>query len=206
MKWLKHNFLRLVVHLFACSLLYRMINFAVSREFSQDVMETLTRLSGEWALKWLLFSLACTPLYTLLGWRKQLAVRKVTGLYAFFFGAAHLLFYAGQYRFNVGEMWIAIWTEARLAIGLIALVILISMAMTSNRWAMHRLKNNWKRLHRTVYLCGILSVVHTLLYLKAGGEVFVYVFLLSLFLILRIPPVKKKLTLARLSYHVSIDI
>jgi len=42
--------------------------------------------------------------------------------------------------------------------------------------------------------------------LKAGGEVFVYVFLLSLFLILRIPPVKKKLTLARLSYHVSIDI
>lgn len=97
-------------------------------------------------------------------------------------------------------------TEARLAIGLIALVILIIMATTSNRWAMHRLKKNWKRLHRIVYLCGILSVVHTLLYLKAGGEVFVYVFLLSLFLILRIPPVKKKLTLARLSYHVSIDI
>ena len=90
MKWLKQNLLRLVVHLFACSLLYRMIDVAVSREFNQDVMETLTKASGEWALKWLLFSLACASLHTLFGWRKQLTVRKITGLYAFFFGSVHL--------------------------------------------------------------------------------------------------------------------
>jgi len=97
-------------------------------------------------------------------------------------------------------------TEARLAIGLIALVILIIMATTSNRWAMHRLKKNWKRLHRQcTYVVFLVGRAYFALF-EGRGEVFVYVFLLSLFLILRIPPVKKKLTLARLSYHVSIDI
>jgi len=156
--------------------------------------------SGKWAIRFLLICLVMTPLKTYFGWSGAIKLRKPAGLWSFGFALLHGLFYIG----DTGLTGLA-WPLPRfMALGLGGLVILTALALTSNRWAMRRLKKNWKRLHRLVYLAGLSVVFHALLAAAASKKLWVrdpqavdelnlYLALLVVLLGVRLPLVRRGL-------------
>lgn len=163
-----------------------------------DPVNTVYNLSGRAALVTLLLSLACTPLNTILGWRRALSVRKALGLIAFFYAAVHTANFVGwDYAFDLGLMLNdALLSKPYLLAGSLALGILGVLALTSTRSWMRRLGRSWKRLHRLVYGAGALAVLHFLWQAKVGErwEPLVYAGLLAALLALRLPALRRRLS------------
>lgn len=158
----------------------------------QDIIQR----SGRIAITFLLASLACTPLKTVFKWRFALSWRKPLGLYAFGFASLHLLtFLIIDYGLNWNEI-IALVSEKRfILLGSLSYLLLLPLAGTSFRYWMKRLGKNWKRLHRLVYLAGILTVLHFGLARKGDffslqGDILmpaIYALILLILLALRLP-------------------
>jgi sulfoxide reductase heme-binding subunit YedZ len=122
--------------------------------------DTLLISTGKWAIRFLLISLAMTPLNTVFGWREAIKLRKPAGLWAFAFAVVHF----GLNVNGLQENWVrAPIPDYMAALGVIGLGILTPMAATSTRWAMRRLGKWWKRLHRLVYAAGLIVSAHALL-------------------------------------------
>ncbi|MCK6624249.1 MAG: ferric reductase-like transmembrane domain-containing protein [Anaerolineae bacterium] len=156
--------------------------------------------SGKWAIRFLLLCLAITPLQTYFGLRSLTSLRKPAGLWAFGFAGLHGLVYFKE----TGWAWLSWPIQPYLALGLLGFLILTALALTSNRRAMRRLKQHWKRLHRLVYLAGSAGTTHAILVTAASKKVMVYdpqavyelnVYLAVLVVLLgvRIPLIKRRL-------------
>jgi sulfoxide reductase heme-binding subunit YedZ len=171
-------------------------NMALMINPFQDV----TFRTGKAALILLLLSLAVTPLNTVFGWRQVLPLRKPLGLYAFMYGTLHFLVFVvdnGYFGDSIDFMAVYEATfEKRFAlVGFAALMIMLPLALTSTRRAMRTLKKNWKRLHRLVYLSGILVIAHFVWLVKADiREPLIYGAILTLLLVLRLPPVRRAIS------------
>jgi sulfoxide reductase heme-binding subunit YedZ len=155
--------------------------------------------SGKWAVRFLLLSLGMTPINTYFGWRGAIRLRKPAGLWAFGFAAVHLTYYFFEYQLTMLDWPIQ---QLYLLLGISGFVILVAMAVTSNKWAMRQLKKNWKRLHRLVYLGGVLIAFHAILATRASKrisvrdpdvlpELILYFLLLIVLLAVRIPLVRQ---------------
>jgi sulfoxide reductase heme-binding subunit YedZ len=124
-------------------------------------VETLLHETGRTALMVLLASLAVTPIRRLTGWNRVQLVRRMIGLWSFFYALCHFGTYA---VFNhLGDLQ-AIWDDVVerpfILSGMVAFVILVALAATSTTGMMRRLGRNWQRLHRLVYLAAAAAVVH----------------------------------------------
>lgn len=144
------------------------------------------KTTGEWTIRWLVLSLTCTPLYILFGWPKVLSVKKVLGLYAFAYALLHILFFIAD------KGWLAVFDEFNFVMGLIALLIMIPLALTSNHWSMKSLGKGWKILHRAAYAVGIFALLH-LAFLGEGSAI-LYGLILAIGFAVRIPQVRKTIT------------
>lgn len=169
----------------------------VRDDLGVDPVNTINNWTGRAAMIVLFLSLACTPLHTIFGFRQPLTVRKSLGLIAFLYAGLHLANYVGyDYAFDFGLiLQDAVLDKPYIVAGLLALVILVALAITSTRGWMRRLGRNWKRLHRFVYLAGVLVVLHFLWQAKAAErlEPLVYAAVLAFLLAVRIPPVKRQI-------------
>lgn len=201
--WIWENALWLLLNLFALTVMVSLlaqinsfIHFTVAFNAPFTAEPDIMMQSGKWAFRFLLVSLAMTPLNTLMGWRSGIKLRKPAGLWAFAFGALHFVLFVLE-RFPSTE-WIALFTQHYILLGIISLLILASLAATSTRWAMKRLGKNWKRLHRLVYAAGILIAAHSLLATiwskklsiletNAVYELTIYTAILIVLLVMRIP-------------------
>lgn len=143
----------------------------------------LVHTTGEWGIRWLVFCLTCTPLYILFGWRSPLGLKKSLGLYAFLYAALHFLF------FLIDEGWLATFSEFNFILGLLSLLIMLPLALTSTDWAMQKLSKRWKLMHRAVYAAGVLAVLH--LAFLGEGSWLLYGVLLAIGFIARVPQVRK---------------
>jgi sulfoxide reductase heme-binding subunit YedZ len=165
--------------------------------------------TGDIAIILLLLSLACTPLNTLFGLPGLLKLRRPLGLYAFFYAGVHLLVYAGwDYSFNFTQASATLTEKRYLLAGIAALFILSLLALTSHNFWKVKMGKRWKKLHRLVYLAAGLVVLHVAWAIKgdvtrlsgdiwkplAAGSV------LALFLLARIPPIRKFLSGIRHKY------
>ncbi len=157
--------------------------------------------AGKWAVRFLLVSLSMTPLRTYFRWNRAVRLRKPAGLWSFVFAGIHVWFYFQ----NVSVTWAAITRPLFILLGLVGLLILIMLTATSNRWAMRKLRKNWKRLHRLVYLAGGAVVIHAFLavsmskkmYMRdpqAVHELRIYLDILVVLLLVRLPQIKGFLT------------
>jgi sulfoxide reductase heme-binding subunit YedZ len=194
-RWAALNVIALVVMM---SLL-RQINTIGDSDADIELVE-----AGKWAIRFLLFSLAMTPLNTLFGWRSAIKLRKPAGLWAFGFGLLHFVFYVA----DVKTEWLRYPIPDYIAgLGIVGLSILTAMAATSTRQAMKRMGKWWKRLHRLVYAAGCITLVHGLLESshkrvaffdpQAGLEVQLYLGILFVLLAVRIPVVRTHLVILR---------
>jgi methionine sulfoxide reductase heme-binding subunit len=174
--------------------------------FSVNPIQDITLRTGKAALVLLVMSLACTPVNILFGWRQAISVRRALGLYAFFYASIHFLIFIGlDYGFDWGLMRLEVVEKPYVWVGGSALAVLLLLAITStNGWKV-RLRKNWKRLHRLVYLAAVLVIVHYA-WVKKGnilvlqGDILqpmAFGFLVGLLLLVRTPPVKKLVIEAR---------
>lgn len=155
-------------------------------------LETMIRELGLWALRLLLLSLCVTPLRKLLHWHALIRVRRLLGLYCFFYAWLHVLAYLWlDQNFDFTEIFEDILDRPFITVGFISFVLLIPLAITSSNAMIQRLGGkNWRRLHRLVYLIGILSVLHFWWMAQSKSrlsEPLIYAVLLSILLIVRLP-------------------
>lgn len=141
------------------------MSLLIARIFTNDLgpdpAKTLATETGLWALRFLLFSLAMTPLRELTGWTKVIVLRRMIGLFAWFYACLHFFVYLMfllQWRWY--EVFDDIIERPYITVGFSAFLILTALGVTSNKPMMRKLGKNWKRLHRLVYLAAILALIH----------------------------------------------
>jgi sulfoxide reductase heme-binding subunit YedZ len=117
--------------------------------------------TGLWTIRFLMISLAVTPFRQSFRWARLVTVRRMIGVAAFSYAVLHLTFYAADNMFNMQKVASEIVLRIYLTIGFAALIILGVLALTSTDNMLKRLGGKaWQRLHRWVYLAGVLTVVH----------------------------------------------
>jgi sulfoxide reductase heme-binding subunit YedZ len=131
-------------------------------------VETLSHRTGDWSLRFLLLTLAVTPLRRLTGWNGLQRFRRMLGLFAFF----HVCLHFGVYLifdqfFDLSAIIADVAKRPYITVGFAAFVLLIPLVVTSTNRMIKRLGRNWQRLHRLVYLIAILGVLHYLWLVKA---------------------------------------
>jgi methionine sulfoxide reductase heme-binding subunit len=124
--------------------------------------EYITRATGDWTLRFLLLTLAVTPLRKLTGWHALARYRRMLGLYAFFYGVIHLSSYlAFDHAFDAADILKDIVKRPFITVGFITLVLMAPLAITSTNAMVRRLgARRWLALHRLVYLIAPLGVLH----------------------------------------------
>lgn len=132
-------------------------------------IEAVTRGLGTWTLNLLLITLAATPLQHYTRWTWPLTIRRMLGLFAFFYACLHLITYLW---FDQFFDWLAIakdiFKRPFITVGMAAFLLLIPLAATSNRQSIRKLGGRrWQQLHRIIYLCGVLAVLHYTWMVKA---------------------------------------
>jgi sulfoxide reductase heme-binding subunit YedZ len=124
-------------------------------------VEELLHRCGLWGLNFLLITLTVTPLRQLTGWTWLTRLRRMLGLFAFFYVLLHFLVYLGlDQRFALGPVFEDVTERPYITLGFAALLILLALAATSTRGMMRRLGRRWKALHRWVYVAAMLGVWH----------------------------------------------
>ncbi len=155
-------------------------------QLGANPVEMLTHQSGLWALRLLLITLAITPLCTLSGWHSPRRLRRMLGLYAFFYALLHLLIYLILDRgLYFADIWEDIIERPYITVGFATFLLLLPLAITSNNRLMKRMGKAWKTLHWLVYLCGLGGVLHYMWLVKAdllnpGGYLFIFLLLMLL--------------------------
>ena len=124
--------------------------------------EFITRSTGDWTLRFLLITLAVTPLRKLVGWHSLAAFRRMLGVYAFFYGVVHLSSYvAFDHVFEVMEILKDIVKRPFITVGFTALLLMTPLAITSTNRMVQRLgAKRWLALHRLIYIIAPLGVLH----------------------------------------------
>lgn len=125
-------------------------------------IEAVTRGLGTWALNLLLITLTVTPVRKLTGWHAVMRLRRMLGLFAFFYAALHLSTYLWLDQFfEWGEIIKDILKRPFITVGMAAFMLLVPLAVTSNQWAIKRLGGRrWQELHRSIYAIAIFAVLH----------------------------------------------
>lgn len=166
---------------------------------ANPIAEALNNL-GLVALIFLIASLACTPLKTVFGWGWPIRLRRMLGLFAFFYGSLHLLTYAGL---DQGLDYRAIWRDVTkrpfIFVGMAAFASMVPLALTSTAASVKRMGNvAWKRLHRLAYLAAALGAVHFYLRVKKDvREPVLYALVLGVLLFVRVVTFARKKWLLR---------
>lgn len=198
--------LQIAVHLYAWSALVFIAFDFLTGNVSVNPIQELEQRTGRHAITLLVLSLACTPLNTLFHWPELIKRRRALGLYAFLYAAIHVIIFVDL---DYGLAWSLIvqtvFEKPYILVGMISFLLLIPLAVTSfNIWKV-RLRKNWKRLHRLIYLIAPLVVLHYGWGKKGDffalqGEIIrplIYGLVVIGLLLLRIPSVRRTITSVR---------
>lgn len=123
--------------------------------------ETIQLETGRWALRFLLLTLAVTPVRRVTGWNIVIQYRRMLGLFAFFYALLHFSSYVvlDQY-FAVDAMMADVIKRPFITVGFAALLLMVPLAITSTKGWIRRLGRRWQALHRLVYASAICAIVH----------------------------------------------
>ena len=141
--------------------------FAGTRNLGSDPIKEAEHLYGNWTLKFLLATLAITPLRRITGWNWLAKHRRTLGLYTFAYAVLHLSVWAFlDVQLIIDDLvgWDVVWTDLTkrpfITIGMLALLLMLPLALTSTKGMIRRLGKKWTHLHRVIYLIAVLGVIH----------------------------------------------
>jgi methionine sulfoxide reductase heme-binding subunit len=162
---------------------------ALTNNLGANPIAEITATTGIWTLRLLLITLAVTPARRLTGWNRVIQLRRMLGLFAFFYAGLHFLTYLWLDQFFAIEDIIAdVQERPFITVGFTSFILLIPLAATSTTAMIKRLGGKWwQRLHRLVYVIGIGGVVHYLWLVKADTQLpLIYGSLLAILLAYRV--------------------
>ena len=137
-----------------------------------EPVEFLTQGSGDWALYLLCATLAVTPLRRLTGWNWVVRLRRMIGLFTFFYALVHFLtFLWFDHNFDVAAMWKDVLKRPFITVGFACFVLLVPLAATSTNAMIKRLGRNWAQLHKLIYAIAPLAILQYW-WMKAGKHNF----------------------------------
>jgi sulfoxide reductase heme-binding subunit YedZ len=134
----------------------------VHQELTANPIEFVTHTTGDWTLRFLVITLAITPLRKILRLPQLIRFRRMFGLFAFFYVCLHFSTWIGLDKFfDWNEMWKDVLKRRFITVGFTGFVLLIPLAITSTAGWIRRLGGRrWQRLHRAIYLSAVLGVIH----------------------------------------------
>jgi sulfoxide reductase heme-binding subunit YedZ len=159
---------------------------AATGDFGANPVEFVQRWTGTWTFNLLLITLCISPLRSLTGLHWLIRLRRMLGLFTFFYATLHFLAFVGfDHAFAIDEIARDILKRPFVTIGFAAFTLLVPLAATSNQWAIRRLGGRrWQELHRSVYLIAILATVHYFWLVKATALMWPLAYALVLALLL----------------------
>ena len=192
---MRYPLFRFAAFLLACVWPLYWLAQAVLDALGPDPGKVLVDRMGQGALVMLLVTLCMTPLQKLTGWSGWIVVRRQLGLWCFAYVLMHLCAYL---FFILGLDWGQLGVELRkrpyIIVGSLALVGLLALAVTSNRYSQRSLGARWKKLHRLVYVILGLGLLHFLWIVRADlKEWTVYAVIGGLLMLLRVPSIEKRI-------------
>jgi sulfoxide reductase heme-binding subunit YedZ len=184
MRMLKPNsrqfkLIKISLFILACIPFLRLIGFTYLNQLGANPLEFITRNTGDWALYLLLITLSITPLRKLSGWNWLLGLRRMTGLFSFFYASLHFLaFLWFDHFFDVEAMLRDVVKRPFIAMGFATFFLLLPLAATSTKKMMGLLGKRWKTLHQIIYLIIIMGLLH-FWWMRAGKQNFTQPFIFS---------------------------
>ncbi len=194
--------LQIAIHIYGWSALVRLIIDLFNHHLTANPIQALEQRTGRHAITLLVLALACTPLNNLFGWRELIKRRRALGLYAFMYATIHVIIFVDL---DYGLAWSlivqTILEKPYIVVGLLTFLMLIPLAFTSFDIWKKRLGKNWKRLHQMIYLIAPLAALHYAWgkkgdFFRLQGDIIrplIYSLIIIIFLIMRIPQVRKAL-------------
>lgn len=155
--------------------------------------ETSNRFTGDWAMRILLISLSLSPLAKLMKSPKPILFRRMVGLFAFFYVCLHITSYVWlDMLFDWVELWADVMKRLYITVGFAAFLLFIPLAVTSTKGWIKRLSaRRWQALHRSVYVIGVLVIVHFIMMRKGfQAEPLIYAGVLATLYLLRVKRVR----------------
>ena len=161
---------------------------ALRGNLGADPIAALLHRTGWWALTLLLVTLAVTPIRRLSGWNGVIRVRRMLGLFAFFYATMHFCIYIGLDQFFALSFILEdVAKRPYITVGFSALLMLSALALTSTKGWIRRLGKRWQRLHQLVYVAAVAGVVHFYWQVKADTrEPLIFATILAVLFIARL--------------------
>src|SRR5262245_62884417 len=178
------------VLLFALSLIPAafLIFRGLTNDLGPNPAEEIQLTTGIWALRFLLITLAITPIRRLTSWHPIIRYRRMLGLFAFFYATVHLASYVVfDVFFALNQVIADVAKRPFITLGMLAFVLMVPLALTSTKGWIRRLGRRWQMLHRLVYVAGIAACLHFIWKVKVAiGEPVYYAIVLAALLGFRI--------------------
>ncbi len=192
---LKSKFARPLVFILCLLPLLSIIWRIFFGDLGANPVETVTFVTGDWTLRFLLITLAISPFRQWFGLSALPRFRRMLGLYVFFYACCHFrIWFIADHSLDFGDMVEDIIDRPFITFGFSALMLLIPLAITSNNTMLRKLGKRWKKLHQLVYLILALGVLHYLWLTKADYlEPGIYAFIAGVLLLQRLY-IKKRWT------------
>ena len=160
----------------------------IFNQLGPEPVDRIINHFGEWTLIFILLTLSMTPLKKITKSVEWIKFRRMLGLFTFFYASVHMLSYVGlDYRFDFEPLINDVLKKKFIFIGFSAWLLLIPLAVTSSEKMVRLLKQNWKKIHRLIYIIGIFGVLH---YIWLSKTIFfkplIFLILLIILLLFRI--------------------
>jgi len=190
---LKSAYAKPVAHLLCLVPFTALLWAAFNNSLGANPVETLTFETGDWTLRFLLITLSMTPLRQWTGQVSFIRFRRLFGLYTFFYLCCHFtIWFIADHSLDVVAMIEDIIKRPYITLGFSALVLMLPLAITSNRAMIRRLGKKWNSLHQLVYLILALGVLHFIWLVKADYlEPTIYAIIALVLLLHRVGPMKR---------------
>jgi len=164
---INQGYLKVVIFIFSLVPIFYIIYQIITNQLGPEPIKDITHHTGKWTLYFIVITLAMTPLKKITKLNIWINYRRMFGLFIFFYSSVHLMTYVGlDYRFDLTSIGSDIIKKKYIFIGFAAWLLLIPLVVTSNKKMMKILKNNWKKLHRLIYLISLFGVIHYLWLVK----------------------------------------
>jgi sulfoxide reductase heme-binding subunit YedZ len=141
----------------AAMLLY----YVFQGDLTANPIEFITHFTGDWAIRFLVITLAVTPLRRLTGWNPIIQLRRMLGLFSFFYATLHFLtWFVLDWFFNFRQMAEDVAMRPFITLGMATFLMLLALAVTSTQASIRRMGRKWTQLHRLIYVAAVTALFH----------------------------------------------
>ena len=176
--------------IFFLSLLPILIIFyqIIFNQLGPEPVKEITHVTGNWTLRFIIITLAMTPLQKFTKFNFWISYRRMFGLFVFFYASAHMMTYVGiDYRFDWSSISNDIVKKKFIFVGFLAWLLLVPLALTSSKRMIRLLRDKWQKLHKLIYIISLLGIIHYLWLVKVVTvEPLIYLIIIVILLMLRV--------------------